>query len=216
MTREEVQRFVGNGEGQFVEFKLRVPEPARLAKEVIAFANSGGGRVFIGVDDDGTIVGVKDSAEEEFALQEALNRYCRPKMKWSSVRVPITSKRDVIVVTVGSSPKKPHFVLVKPRGRSGPAYVRVQDMSVEASPESIMLMRAERLDEGVHFEFGKTELLLMRYLEQYSKVTVPGFAQIGNLSKKEAGGILVTLTRAGILDQYREARGDYYMISFKE
>ena len=63
MTIEEVRRYVANGEGQYVEFKLRVPEPSRFAKEVVAFANSNGGRVFIGVDDDGTIVGVKDSAE---------------------------------------------------------------------------------------------------------------------------------------------------------
>lgn len=216
MTREEVQRFVGNGEGQFVEFKLRVPEPARLAKEVVAFANSGGGRVFIGVDDDGSIVGVKDSAEEEFALQEALNRYCRPPMKWTSERVQITSKRDVIVVTVSSSPRKPHFIVADVEKGTGPAYVRVQDMSLEASPESIKLMQAEHLEEGVHFEFGKTELLFLRYLEQYSKVTVSGFAQIGNLTERAAGEILVTLTRAKILDQYREARGDYYMISFKD
>jgi predicted HTH transcriptional regulator len=216
MTREEVQRFVGNGEGQFIEFKLRAPEPPRLAKEVIAFANSGGGRVFIGVDDDGTIVGVKDSAEEEFALQEALSMYCRPKMRWTSERVQITSKRDVIVVTVKSSPKKPHFLVTNPRDGSGPAYVRVQDKSIEASPESVMLMRAEHLEDGVQFEFGQTELLLMRYLEQYSKVTVSGFAQIANLTSRKAGKILVTLTRANILDQYREDRGDYYMISFKE
>ena len=51
MTIEEVRRYVANGEGQYVEFKLRVPEQSRFAKEVVAFANSNGGRVFIGVDD---------------------------------------------------------------------------------------------------------------------------------------------------------------------
>jgi len=216
MTLEEVQRYVGSGEGQHIEFKLRAPLPSRLAKEVIAFANSGGGKVFIGVDDDGSIVGVKDSAEEEFSLREAMSRYCRPRIQWYSKRVPVTKKRDVIVVSVPSSVRKPHFIVSDENRRKGPAYVRIQDMSIEATPESIKLMQAEHLDEGVHFEFSEKELLLMRYLEQYSKVTVNGFAQIADLSREQAGHVLVTMTRAGILDQYREPRGDYYMISVQE
>ena len=216
MTQEEVRRFVRNGEGQYVEFKLRVPEPARLAKEVVAFANSNGGRVFIGVDDDGSIVGVKDSGEEEFALKEALNLYCRPLIRWRSERVEVTSKRDVIVVTIPKSKRKPHFIVRDVEDGSGPAYVRVDDMSIEASRESIKLMQSEHLVDGVKFEFGEKELLLMRYLEQYSKVTVSGFAQIANLSDEGAGHILVVLTRAGVIDQYRESRGDYYMMTFKE
>jgi predicted HTH transcriptional regulator len=216
MTIEEVRRYVANGEGQYVEFKLRVPEPSRFAKEVVAFANSNGGRVFIGVDDDGTIVGVKDSAEEEFALTEALNLYCRPLMRWSSERVPVSSKRDIIVVKVPKSLNKPHYIVVNTEDGSGPAYVRVEDMSLEASPESIKLMQAENLSDGVKFEFGEKELLLMRYLEQYSKVSVAGFAQLASLSTEETGHLLVTLTRAGVIDQYREARGEYYMMAFKE
>jgi len=216
MTIEEVQRFVGNGEGQYVEFKFRVPEPARLAKEVIAFANSQGGRVFIGVGDDGKIVGVKDASEEEFVLREALDLYCRPQIAWSSERVYVSSKRDLIVVTVPPSIRKPHFLVVNEEDGSGPAYVRVQDMSIEASPESVQLMQSEHLADGVQFEFGEKELLLMRYLESYSKVTVAGFAQIANISESDAGKLLVVLTRAGVIDQYREPRGDYYMIAFRE
>lgn len=216
MIIEEVQRFVGNGEGQYVEFKFRVPEPARLAKEVIAFANSQGGRVFIGVGDDGKIVGVKDASEEEFVLKEALDLYCRPQIVWSSERVYVSSKRDLIVVTVPPSIRKPHFLVVNEEDGSGPAYVRVQDMSIEASPESVQLMQSEHLADGVQFEFGEKELLLMRYLESYSKVTVSGFAQIANISESDAGKLLVVLTRAGVIDQYREPRGDYYMIAFRE
>lgn len=216
MTIEEVQRFVGNGEGPYVEFKFRVPEPARLAKEVIAFANSNGGRVFIGVGDDGSIVGVKDASEEEFVLKEALDLYCRPQIKWTSERVFVSKKRDLIVVTVPPSVRKPHFLVVNEEDGSGPAYVRVQDMSMEASPESIQLMQSEHLPNGVQFEFGEKELLLMRYLEKYSKVTVAGFAQIANISEPDAGKLLVVLTRAGVIDQYREPRGEYYMIAFRE
>ena len=127
-------------------------------------------------------------------------------MRWSSERVPVSSKRDIIVVKVPKSLNKPHYIVVNTEDGSGPAYVRVEDMSLEASPESIKLMQAENLSDGVKFEFGEKELLLMRYLEQYSKVSVAGFAQLASLSTEEAGHLLVTLTRAGVIDQYREAR----------
>jgi len=215
MTLEEVKRLVLRGEGRYLEFKRRVPEPERLAKEVVAFANSGGGRLFLGVDDDGTIVGVKDSAEEEYSLRQALSMNCRPAVRWGSERIAVSNKRDVILVTVPESHRKPHFLVQNEEDGSGPAYVRIDDMSVEATPESVSLMKAEHSDEGVNFEFGEKELLLMRYLEQYGRVTVSGFAQIADLNNAEAGRLLVTLTRAEVIDQHREHRGDFYMIHYK-
>ena len=52
----DLQRLVALGEGLTIEFKRRVPRPARIAKEVIALANAQGGKLLLGVDDDGTIV----------------------------------------------------------------------------------------------------------------------------------------------------------------
>jgi predicted HTH transcriptional regulator len=66
MTLRELSQLTGLGEGQHLEFKKRVPGPERIAKEMIAFANTGGGRLLLGVDDDGSVVGVKDAAEEEY------------------------------------------------------------------------------------------------------------------------------------------------------
>ncbi len=215
MTIEEIKRIVARGEGRHVEFKRRVPEPTRLAREVVAFANSGGGRLLVGVDDDGTILGVKDSAEEEFSLSQALGMNCRPRVPWKSERVPVSNKRDVILVTVRDSPRKPHFIVVNEEDGSGPAYVRVKDMSLEASPESVSLMKSWHYSDDVQFEFGKNELLLMRYLEQYGRVTVERFAQMADLQTAIAGELLVTLTRAGVLNQFREEGGDYYMIHYQ-
>ena len=57
MTFRELSQLVTLGEGQHLEFKKRVPAPERITKEVIAFANTGGGRLLLGIDDDGTVLG---------------------------------------------------------------------------------------------------------------------------------------------------------------
>ena len=64
----EVLRLIRQGEGQFVEFKKKANHPEKIIKEVVAFANAGGGNLFIGVDDHGTISGLKFPEDEEYIL----------------------------------------------------------------------------------------------------------------------------------------------------
>ena len=73
MTLFEAQQLIRQGEGDLVEFKRKVEYPERIIKEVVAFANSSGGHLFIGVDDDGTIVGLKDVYEEHFVMEKAIS-----------------------------------------------------------------------------------------------------------------------------------------------
>jgi predicted HTH transcriptional regulator len=215
MTLDDVKRIVARGEGQHIEFKRRVPTHERIAKEMIAFANTGGGTVLIGVNDDGSVVGVKDAEEEEFSLRQAVSTHCRPPVRWRSYRVPVTNKRDVIVVTVPRSRTKPHFLL-SGEGDTKTAYIRVDEMSVEASPETVSLLRSETSTDGVHFEMGEVELVLLRYLEQYGSITVNTWANVSNTDRSTAGDLLVTLTRAGVLAHHAGERGDYFTLHFSD
>lgn len=58
MTRTELLELIKNGENSGVEFKRDTIENRALAKELVAFANLQGGRVLLGVDDDGSVVGI--------------------------------------------------------------------------------------------------------------------------------------------------------------
>lgn len=213
MTHRELERLVTIGEGQHLEFKRQVPKPQRLAKEVIAFANSGGGHLLLGVDDDGSIVGVRDADEELFSLQEALGNYCEPALSVALERVAISRRRDVIVVKVKSSDTRPHYLVHRGNpSKRRVAYVRVRDKSVEASRESVRLMR-ENPSDGVLFEFGEKEHTLMRYLEAYGRITVDQFARVANISRKKASHTLVLLTRAEILMLHPTERQDYFTVA---
>lgn len=208
MKKEELDRLVALGENAFVEFKQRVPEPKRIAKEIVAFANSRGGSVLIGVEDDGGVCGVKDSAEEEFALFSSIEMHCTPVIEVESVRVPISRKREVIVVRVLPSNEKPHFVA---DGDQRTAYVRIADQSVEASKEAVRIMRSRPGDE-VRFEFGDKELLLMRYLDQYGRITVSQFARLAGVKRKQASHTIVLMTRAGVLMLHYDEKEDFFTV----
>jgi len=211
MTLRELSHLVALGEGQHLEFKRRVPAPERITKEVIAFANTGGGRLLLGVDDDGTVVGVRDAAEEEFALRRALNGYCDPAVSFSTERIHVSRKRDVIVVRVPSSSDRPHFLI----GDGAPtAYVRIEDMSVEASGEAVRLMRLGKDEHDVMFEFGEKERALMRYLDNYGRISVQQFASLTDISPQRASQTLVTLTRANVLHFHADPKEDYFTLAY--
>jgi predicted HTH transcriptional regulator len=61
-----LKHLVRHGEGQRLEFKMKVKFPEKIIKELVAFANSDGGHLFVGVADDGQIDGSKFVDEDQF------------------------------------------------------------------------------------------------------------------------------------------------------
>ena len=212
MNPADLQRLARLGEGYHLEFKRRISSPVRIAREAIAFANTWGGAILVGVDDDGTVVGVKDAQEEIFDLERAFNENCDPPVQFSLDVVPVSRKREVIVANIDASDKKPHK-LVDPESPASEVFVRVDEHSVTASPEMIELLRHENNDQGVHFEFGDKELLLLRFLETYESISVERYATIAGISRPEASTILVTLARARVLRLVAGEKGDTFVIN---
>jgi predicted HTH transcriptional regulator len=215
MTLRELKQLVTLGEGISLEFKRRVPRDARIAKEVIALANTQGGRILVGVDDDGTITGLDDSSEQEFMLRRAVRRRTHPEVEIRTERVLVAPRRDVILVTVPESTQKPHHLIDHggPAG-DGTAYVRVKDMSVEASGESVEMMESAGSTTGVTFEFGESEKLLMRYLDDYGRITVGEFAKLADIPPEKASTTLVSLSKANVLRLHADRKEDYFTLAY--
>ena len=218
MDAYDLKRLVALGEGARLEFKYRVPRPDRIAKEVIALANTQGGKVLVGVGDDGSLVGVKDAEEELFALQEALDAFCEPPVSLAIEGVRISRRREVLVIDVPRSAAKPHFLVPEsPRGarQKRKAYIRVGAESVEASREAVALMQAEASPRDVRFTFGEAEQQLMRYLERYERITVREYARLIGRPDWKASKTLVLMARAGVLRLHPEAGEDYFPVAYE-
>ena len=215
MTPRELEQLVDLGEGISLEFKRRVPQPERIAKEILAFANTNGGRIVLGVSDDGTIEGFEHIAEQQFLLRQATERHCSPPVEYDTERIVVGDRQDVIVVTVPESRTKPHFLVSDPSSNGeGPVYVRVEERSIEASDETVQKLREQRAEENVTFEFGETESLLMRYLDDYGRISVPQFAQLADISPEHASQTLLRLARADLLHLHESEDGDYFTLNY--
>ena len=77
MNKEELRLILEEGEGYRIEFKESL---ANLDKELVSFANSSGGRIFLGVADDGRIKGIQASNRLKSQIQDIAN-HCQPAVK---------------------------------------------------------------------------------------------------------------------------------------
>ena len=215
MTSQDVLNLIAKGEGFHVEFKRLVPSSEKIAKAMIAFANTKGGSILFGVDDDGSIVGVESEKTEVELLGEAGARYCEPPIRPLLDIVPFNGK-DVIVARVEESTEKPHqYIGENEDGRDAKVYIRVNDKTILASKEVVKILREERPDgEPLELSIGENERRLFQYLEENERITLKQFCHLVNISERRASRILVKLVRAGVVRIHTLEKEDFFTLAY--
>lgn len=188
------------GEHIAQEFKKKIAHPEKVVREVVAFANTHGGRLMIGVDDDGTVSGLKFPEEEEYLLHQAILKYCHPPILFKSHIIALTEKKSVVLFEIEESSKKPHYVIENFETQWGRAYVRVDDKSIQASKEMREIIKRKQKNKDIRFHYGEKEQVLMGYLAIHKSISVKTFAQTAKLPLFIASKTLVLLTLANVLE----------------
>lgn len=145
-----IRSLIAEGEHVRQDFKFEVSDSRKIARSLSAFANTDGGRLLIGVKDNGRIAGVR-SEEEMYMVEAAAQVYCTPEVE-VEMRVYRPEGRSVLIASVEPAPRKP--VMVKEEGGRKLAYVRIADENILASPVHIGVWRCEA-DNGRGGSAGK-------------------------------------------------------------
>jgi predicted HTH transcriptional regulator len=219
VSGEEADRFldlrnlkylVRHGEGQRLEFKMKVKFPEKIIKELVAFANSDGGHLFVGVTDDGHIEGSKFVEEDQFLLEKAISAYCFPVFTYHVYRIALENGRSVLVYHVFESIDKPHFVQLE-TDPNPVCYVRVKDRTVKASKEMKQILRREN-EAGLTFAYGDSEKWLMEYLRENQVISLADFALKTGLPVWLASRKLVLLVLGRVLRIEAGEQHDMYYL----
>jgi ATP-dependent DNA helicase RecG len=132
MRPEELLVLIRQGENSGVEFKRDDLRREQLAREVVAFANFQGGRILIGVEDDGTVSGVQREDLEHWVMDTVFGRTVHPQLLPYYETVRLDDGKQVAVVTVLPGTAKPYVVRHNQRED---IYVRVGSTSQLATRE---------------------------------------------------------------------------------
>lgn len=133
-----------SGETKNIEYKVTLPEKSeKYMKTIIAFANSQGGKLIIGVDDKTCqITGVDNNTlfQQMDAIANAVSDSCMPQII-PDIEPQTVDGKTVIVVTVEAGKNRPYYL--KSKGKENGTYVRVAGTSRQAFPEKIKELEME-------------------------------------------------------------------------
>lgn len=188
---------ISEGEHQQQDFKYRVADASKLAKSVSAFANTDGGRLLIGVRDDGHLSGVR-SEEEIFMMHQAAYKYCRPEasIKFDTYHV---DGRTIVIATVPPSERKP-VCAINEEGRQR-AYIRIADENIVASPVHLAIWREQQAERGTMMTYTENVKKLLRAIHpdgEQQAFTLNQLVRRSRLPRQKAIILLARLIRFGL------------------
>ena len=190
-----IQKLIAEGEHQMLDFKFEVSDSKKIARSLVAFANTDGGRLLIGVKDNGAISGIR-SEEEKHMIQTAAQMYCRPEVEYTAKEWNINGKTVLEVII----PKSKHHKHQAPdHNNIYKVYVRVKDENIVANSILIKVWKHEKDKNNIRITFTDEEMLLLRYLNENGKISFEDFMEISHLNKKSAERILVNFILIGMV-----------------
>jgi predicted HTH transcriptional regulator len=202
-----IKKLIFEGEGVTLDFKKTITNCGKIARTMVSFANNKGGRLLIGVADDGSILGVKSEDEERYMILKAAELFAKPALEPVFEEIYVDDKL-VLVVEIRESNTKPHYALAED-GKWW-VYVRVKDKSVLASKIVVDVLKRSADNKGVLIEYSSKEKALLEYLAKMNRINVKEYCELLNLSRRNAQHILVNLILSGVLRVHTTEKEEYY------
>jgi predicted HTH transcriptional regulator len=213
MNRRQLIELIEEGENLQCEFKRHFTTPEKIAREMIAFANTKGGCIIFGVDDDREVIGVDSEKSESEMIKDAAENYCEPPLKYSIDFIELYSK-EVVVVSIPESENKPHRLQDYQNEldiNKSVVLVRVNDKSMQASKEMVRILRANSADLSLKkYRIGQVEKMVFEYLAKYERISVKELSNLVNISERRASRTLVKMVRANLLLIHTKDNGEEF------
>ncbi len=190
-----IQKLIQQGEHQTQDFKYCISDSKKIAKSLVAFANTDGGRLLIGVKDNGRIAGVR-SEEEYYMVESAAKIFSDPPVEFTTKQHTVDGK-TVLEVIIEPSAEKPHFA----RDDEGKwwAYFRKDDENRLANKIMIEVWKRQKSKQGTLINYSESEKILIDYLEKNESITVGKYARIAHINYKKAEQIIISFRSLNIL-----------------
>jgi predicted HTH transcriptional regulator len=216
MRYRDLLDLIEEGENIQCEFKRKFSTHDKIAREMIAFANTKGGYLLIGIDDDKKIVGVESEKETTELIKDTALNYCEPPIDYTIEYREIENK-EIVIVNIPESEKKPHRIQDYQSDlniTTAIVPIRVNDKSVQASKEMIRILRAQSNQTALKkYILGPTEKAVFEYISKVERISVKELSNLVNISERRASRTLVKMVRANLLMIHTKDNGEEFFTS---
>jgi len=202
-------KLIAQGEGESLDFKKTISDASKIAKTMVSFANHKGGRLLIGVNDNGSISGVR-SEDEKYMLDLAGGFYCRPEIS-PEIREWEFGDKVVIEAIIPEGEHKPYAA--KGDDDKWWVYIRVKDKSLLASKVVVDVLKRNAKGTGTVLNYTKHESSLLKLLTKQERITLKEVTKLLNISRWRAQRMLVNLVSLGVLRNHTTEKEEYFTLS---
>ena len=196
IKKHPIQLLIEQGEHQQLDFKFEVSDSKKIARTLSAFANTDGGRLLIGVKDNGSISGVR-SEEEYYMIEAASNMYTQPQVGFSAKRWDINDK-TVLEIYIAPGEERPYLAPDKD-GRYK-AYIRVAEENILANEVLVLAWKKSRSSRGTLLKWTQPVKHLLLYLESHPYISLGQFCRVAHIHPHIARQILSDLLGMGAFE----------------
>ena len=204
-----IHQLVAEGEHEHQDFKFEISDARKIARSISAFANTGGGRLLVGVKDNGKIAGIR-SEEEIYMIEAAANMYCQPKVEIET-KTYIAEGRTVLEIDIDEATAKPICALDeenKPK-----AYIRIADENILATPVHLKIWQHHKRKEGALITFTGPEKLLLEELANKGMMTLNQCQKTCRLTRNSTCNLLAKFIRFELITLILEGHKFYFQLN---
>lgn len=203
-----IYTLIAEGEHQQQDFKFEISDACKIAKTLSAFANTEGGRLLIGVKDNGRIAGVR-SEEEKYMIEAAAELYCSPTVNYS-MQTHQVEGRTILIVQIEESDQKP--IYAKDESGKHLAYLRIKDENILATPVHLRVWQQSGNPLGELIEYTEREHLLLNLLKENDQLSLNRYCRLAHISRRAAEHLLAKFIRYDIVEAVFEGHKFHFRL----
>jgi predicted HTH transcriptional regulator len=204
-----LHKLIAQGEHQQQDFKYCINDSKKIAKSLVAFANTDGGRLLIGVKDNGKIAGIS-SDEEYYMVESAAKIYSKPAISFST-RQWQTDGKTVLEIGIEPGEEKPYFA--KDENGKWLAYIRIADENFLAHRIQIEAWKKQKSSNGIYFSYSDNERFLINYLQNHPYISFSKFMRVAQITRKKAIEILSNFLVINIIQIHTREEGTLFSLN---
>lgn len=204
-----IYNLIEEGEHQKLDFKFEISDAKKIARTLVAFSNTEGGKLLIGVKDNGKIAGIR-SEEEFYMLDSAASLFCKPEIKLEYKKWTVDGK-TILEVDISEGKNKPY--LCKLENGKWMAFIRSADENFLADIVQLKAWKNKNRKSGVLLKYSDNEQFMLDYLTIHKKSTLDELISASQIKRRVAIEILGKLASFGLIDIHTHDKGSWYTLS---
>ncbi len=215
VKKHPVLRLIEQGEGLHLDFKFEVSDAPKFARSLVAFANTDGGTLLIGVKDNGKIAGIR-SEEEFYMIQNAAMRYCTPEVSFQTKEWQIQGKKVLEVIIPKPVPAQTggNLIPYKAPDKNGKpkAFIRIDDENMLVSGVQMKIWQKQKNRKEVRFSNSSEEKTLLACLKENEQLSLSDLKRNCGLSSFKTEKLLADFVILGLVKMETTAGGDFFSL----